>query len=259
MSRNFTCRPDIGSRDYAGPAPLGRWIGFGAAVDLVAASLDLEPWLAQRTLAVRLVEVVPIACAWWSIYEEGQEEPVYIFGTTSKGIGAPKIPDVCLSDALQLFYDGDTVDHANERSGDFRFTAWHGFERKFKVTLIGTMVDEGLLRRSLGLDALPGEPPRAKALTGRPLKWDWEGALAHVAAHANLPDGLPDGHGASARIVELITDYFAGSGDTPAESEVKKRAKLVLDAVERVGRKPLAQRLISHNQPSSAANGSVRQ
>src|SRR3546814_8519978 len=42
---------------------------------------------------------------------------------------------------------------------------------------------------------------------GRPPTWDWEGALIHVTAIANTPDGLPSERGAQARIEELIHDW----------------------------------------------------
>ena len=43
---------------------------------------------------------------------------------------------------------------------------------------------------------------------GRPRKWDWEAALAHIIALANKPDGLPTGAGAQARIEELLAQWF---------------------------------------------------
>lgn len=73
---------------------------------------------------------------------------------------------------------------------------------------------------------------------GRPGKWDWEGALIHLIAIANRPDGLPEGKGAQARIVELMLDWFAandGDGATPAESEIKSRARRVVEALTRQG------------------------
>ena len=69
--------------------------------------------------------------------------------------------------------------------------------------------------------------PRNKG--GRPPKWDWEGALIHIAAVANKPDGLSSGRGAQAKIAEMIRDWFIQTtGDSPADSEIRKRAKLVI-------------------------------
>jgi hypothetical protein len=70
---------------------------------------------------------------------------------------------------------------------------------------------------------------------GRPPKWDWEGAMAHVAAVANTPDGLETGPGAQAAIERLIADHFTRASDdasTPCESEIRKRAKRIMDEIE---------------------------
>lgn len=69
---------------------------------------------------------------------------------------------------------------------------------------------------------------------GRPIKWNWEGALAHIASLANKPDGLPTDAGAQARIARLITDWFiTEAGEAPADSEVRKRAATILEALTR--------------------------
>jgi len=63
-------------------------------------------------------------------------------------------------------------------------------------------------------------------------KWDWEGAIAHVAAVANRPDGLPEGPGAQAKIEEIIMNWFIDStGDAPTASEVRRRASKVMSEV----------------------------
>lgn len=73
--------------------------------------------------------------------------------------------------------------------------------------------------------------PRPK---GRPPKWDWEGAMAHIASLANAPDGLPTDAGAQAQIARLITDWFVQeTSQAPAESEVRKRAATILGALTR--------------------------
>lgn len=64
---------------------------------------------------------------------------------------------------------------------------------------------------------------------GRPAKWDWDAALAHIVALANKPDGLPDGPGAQARIEELIAEWFIErSGDAPAISQIRTRAQKIV-------------------------------
>lgn len=69
---------------------------------------------------------------------------------------------------------------------------------------------------------------------GRPAKWDWEGAMAFVVSMAQLPDGLPTGPGAQARIEEIIAGWFVDeTGDAPAASQVRQRAAKVVRMLER--------------------------
>ncbi|BAI97996.1 hypothetical protein Sj15T_23990 [Sphingobium sp. TA15] len=68
---------------------------------------------------------------------------------------------------------------------------------------------------------------------GRPPTWDWEGALIHVTAIANTPDGLPSERGAQARIEEIIHDWFIqAGGDAPADSEIRKRASAIMKGLK---------------------------
>lgn len=68
---------------------------------------------------------------------------------------------------------------------------------------------------------------------GHPGKWNWEGALIHLIAVANHPDGLPEGRGAQTRLVELMADWFAkhNDGAAPADSDMKKRARLIMEEI----------------------------
>jgi hypothetical protein len=65
--------------------------------------------------------------------------------------------------------------------------------------------------------------------TGRPPRWDWEGALAHIVSLAQHPDGLPTGPGAQARVEEMIAEWFMEeAGDSPSESQIRQRASMVM-------------------------------
>ncbi|WP_313809460.1 hypothetical protein [Sphingobium sp.] len=69
---------------------------------------------------------------------------------------------------------------------------------------------------------------QAKSL-GRPRKWDWDGAMAHIVMLANKPDGLPTGAGAQARIEEMLQQWFLDqSGDAPALSQIRQRAQKIV-------------------------------
>lgn len=82
---------------------------------------------------------------------------------------------------------------------------------------------------SSGIDRDVGRTTRV----GRPQKWDWEGAISHVVARAQTPDGLPTGHGAQARIEEMIADWFVSQkGDAPASSQVRERAAKIIRSLE---------------------------
>lgn len=70
--------------------------------------------------------------------------------------------------------------------------------------------------------------------TGRPPRWDWEGALAHIVSLAQHPDGLPTGSGAQARVEEMIAEWFMEeAGDTPSESQIRQRASKVMRMIGR--------------------------
>lgn len=70
--------------------------------------------------------------------------------------------------------------------------------------------------------------------TGRPPRWDWEGALAHIVSLAQHPDGLPTGPGAQARVEEMIAEWFVSeAGDSPSESQIRQRASKVMRTINR--------------------------
>jgi hypothetical protein len=64
---------------------------------------------------------------------------------------------------------------------------------------------------------------------GRPVTYDWESVLIHVASFIH-ENGLPK---TQAELVRVMQDWFNERGDIPAESEIKKRARLVLQAFGR--------------------------
>lgn len=77
---------------------------------------------------------------------------------------------------------------------------------------------------------------------GRPPKWNWEGALAHVIAKAQTPDGLPVGSGAQARIEEIISEWFVEeTGECPAPSQIRQRAATIMRSLEKPKRPEIRQ------------------
>ena len=86
------------------------------------------------------------------------------------------------------------------------------------------------LRQTIGFSA--AQPERRKPV-GRPPKWDWEGALAHVVSLAQHPDGLPTGPGAQARIEAQISDWFVSQvQEAPSPSQVRQRAAKIMQMIE---------------------------
>lgn len=71
---------------------------------------------------------------------------------------------------------------------------------------------------------------------GRPEKWDWDGAMIHLTAVANTPDGLllEGGRGDNAKIANMMRDWFIlKTGNSPDFSDLKKRARKVIDAISK--------------------------
>ena len=68
---------------------------------------------------------------------------------------------------------------------------------------------------------------------GRPRKWDWDGALAHLLSIAQHPDGLPVGAGAQAQIEKHIAEWFINStGGSPTTSQIRACAQRVMQALK---------------------------
>ena len=65
---------------------------------------------------------------------------------------------------------------------------------------------------------------KAKRPRARPVEWDWDGAVAHLLAVANTPNGLPE---TQVKIEHLVEDWFDRTyGDTPVESAIRKHVKI---------------------------------
>ena len=92
------------------------------------------------------------------------------------------------------------------------------------------------MQRSLDLHGSSFTDPKNKG--GSPGTWDWEGALAVVAAVAER-DGLPppEQRGAQAHIVRLFIEWFTHQHDrAPDDKQLKEKARKVLDAMRFLNR-----------------------
>lgn len=86
----------------------------------------------------------------------------------------------------------------------------------------------------------PSSQSSDPTLLGRPVKYDWNGALAHLAAIAEF-DGLasePEKRGTQAHIESEIANWFASNGSfIPSEAAIRKQAQRVLHSIQNRSRK----------------------
>lgn len=100
----------------------------------------------------------------------------------------------------------------------------------FEASKIELLLPSMNLDQDTGFSAGPNERRRP---VGRPRKWDWEGAMAHVISRAQHPDGLPTGHGAQAKVETLISEWFVKEmQDSPSPSQVRQRAAKIMQMLE---------------------------
>lgn len=100
----------------------------------------------------------------------------------------------------------------------------------FEASKVELLLPSMSLDRNIGFSAGSNERRRP---VGRPRKWDWEGAMAHVIAKAQHPDGLPTGHGAQAKIETLISEWFLlEAQESPSPSQIRQRASKIIRMLE---------------------------
>lgn len=86
-------------------------------------------------------------------------------------------------------------------------------------------------------------PPKNRG--GRPPKWDWEEAMAHVGSlAASDPDGFEGPNGelpTHSEIARIMGGWFADrhAGDAPTDGELRKRGKMFVEALRRTRSKGL--------------------
>jgi hypothetical protein len=101
---------------------------------------------------------------------------------------------------------------------------------KFEAQAIELMLPTS----SLSANIERQERPKVAARIGRPRSWDWDGAMAHIVAKAQTPDGLPTGHGAQAAIEAMIAEWFeTETGGSPATSQIRTKASMIMSAISK--------------------------
>ena len=113
------------------------------------------------------------------------------------------------------------------------------FDRaEFEVELSGLCFDRGVIEMLLPTGQLNDDrngavASRALVHKGRPRKWDWDGAMAHLVSLAQHPDGLPQGYGAQAYIEKAMSEWFVEStGDSPSTGQIRERAQPIMRALQ---------------------------
>jgi hypothetical protein len=127
-----------------------------------------------------------------------------------------------------LFPRNDFLDCSEFESPDFE-AQFQGLA--FSAAAVEMLLPNTRLQSKYIGDANPNTSP---ARLGRPLKWDWEGALAHIITQAQTPDGLPTGPGSQARLEEMMADWFiAQTGEAPAQSQIRNRASKIVRTLQK--------------------------
>lgn len=133
--------------------------------------------------------------------------------------------------------------------GDFRFSHrdWHNNNIEgtaFSVELDAAAFPTLAISNPIPLQLVEDHTQTGNSGRGRPVKWDWDGAMAHLVAIANLPDGLDtlaEGELRQADIERAMSEWFARTAnDSPSISQIRGKAQAVMRAialVEKDGRK----------------------
>jgi hypothetical protein len=227
--------------------PSGHWISAREAKATVERLTGIKGNQAVGAICRRAVTAVPVQASTFSRGESPHED------LAQRGI-LPRLKNDLshfqssrtpndLSEILDFFaliggaLDGPPgeIGHAVWSLGDFEVT----LERSISdvtLTIVGLQFDQEALLASLGEKPQKGETrlitAAAKNAGGRPPKYDWEGAIIHIAAVANGLDGLPSGSGAQTEIADLVADWFVNAcGECPADSEVRRRAARIMQAL----------------------------
>jgi hypothetical protein len=127
-----------------------------------------------------------------------------------------------------LFPSGEFLDCSEFEHADF--------EAEFRGLAFSAASIEMMLPNHRLHSKYVGEGPSnaAPVRLGRPLKWDWEGALSYIIAQAQTPDGLPTGHGSQARLEEMIAEWFiTHTGDSPAQSQIRNKASKIVRTLQK--------------------------
>jgi hypothetical protein len=230
--------------------PSGEWISTREAKAIVEKLTDGDQGQAIAAICRRAVIAVPVRA---STYSRGEDPHDYIdrldffadrevdlshFRQTLTQNAFAEIRGffALVGDAPWDNYDGFTngVEYAVWATGDFKAKVQMDFS-DVTLTVLGLQFDRKALLSSFGEEPQPTETPAIAVGSnggGRPRKYDWEGAMIHMAALANHPDGLPTGPGAQAKIARRIADWFeSGGGDCPADSEIRRRASRIVQAL----------------------------
>jgi hypothetical protein len=187
-----------------------------------------KPELAERLIALdNLDEFEDVVCEWDS--DEGPREVsagYFVYASDidwSAGIVETEIYGNVVE--ADVFWDSDDLLNSSFKDADY------------VVTLPGLCFDRGaieILQPTAELMAPAQDQAEGRARLGLPRSWDWDGAMTHLLAIAQTPDGLPTGPGAQAQIERAVADWFmTRTGNTPSTSQVRHHVKKIMRALKK--------------------------
>lgn len=101
---------------------------------------------------------------------------------------------------------------------------------EYEVKLSALCFERGAIDLLTDLERVPSRVSAARS--GRPTKWDWQGAMTAVVLLANSPDGIGLERGEQAKVERALSEWFISNcGEEPHASQIRAVAQRVMDAL----------------------------
>lgn len=137
--------------------------------------------------------------------------------------GTIKIGSILPNESDQDYFLPDDHMFGEERRQGAVLFSW----LEFRVELSGLCFESSAIELISGLETSSTISPQQRS--GRPKKWDWEGALISVIGLANGLDGIGQERGEQAKIEDAMAQWFlATTGEQPQTSQLRKYASRIM-------------------------------
>lgn len=98
---------------------------------------------------------------------------------------------------------------------------------EFKVEIHGLCFESSAIELISGLETPPSKGHQHRS--GRPKKWDWEGALISIIGLANTLDGISQARGEQAKVEDAMARWFLQTtGEQPQTSQLRAYATRIM-------------------------------